>query len=76
MKTKRFFFALSAVALLATAIPAQARDHHHNRYYPQGDRWYRAHHGVVYQNYHHYGYYRPVAPIISIPIPPVIIVRP
>jgi hypothetical protein len=73
MKTK-ILLAISAVALLAGAMPVQAHDHH--RDYNRGNNGYwRGHHTVVYQNYHHYGYYRPVAPIISVPLP-VVVVRP
>jgi hypothetical protein len=73
MKTKRFLLSISAVALLAGMVPAQAHDHHRN--YWHGNGYWRGHHQVVYQNYHHYGYYRPVAPIITVPLP-VIVVRP
>jgi outer membrane biogenesis lipoprotein LolB len=73
MKTKRFVLAISAAALLAGTVSAQACDHHRNHW--RGNGYWQGHHQVVYQNFHHYGYYRPVAPIISVPLP-IIVVRP
>jgi hypothetical protein len=76
MKTKKLLLALSAIALLAGTVPAQARDHSYNaRWHHHHGYWRGDDHAVIYQRYPHYGYYRRSAPVISVP-GPVIVVRP